>query len=125
MSKIKSKWTAQEKKLHNHLKGNKVKHKMHPNISGSPDILLTDSNTAIFINGCFWHKCPKCYKKPKSNKSYWMPKIEKNIRRDKKNYRSLKKLGYLIIKIWEHDVKKDLSKVISKLIKKPFKKLNR
>ncbi len=85
MSNIKSKWTDQEKKIHSYLKANKIKHKMHPKLSGSPDILLKDANTVVFLHGCFWHKCPKCYKEPKSNKKYWLPKIEKNVKRDRKN----------------------------------------
>lgn len=79
---------------------------MHPKLIGNPDILLIESNTAVFLHGCFWHKCPKCYKKPKRNMRYWLPKIENNIKRDKKNTLNLKKNGYKVIKIWEHDIKK-------------------
>ncbi len=117
MSRIRSKWTVQEKKIHNFLKGNKVKHKMHPKITGSPDILLTKSNTVVFLQGCFWHKCPKCYQKPKTNRKYWLPKIENNVKRDKKNTRQLKKEGFKILKIWEHEIKKDFDKCIDKIKK--------
>jgi DNA mismatch endonuclease (patch repair protein) len=117
MSNIRSKWTAQEKKIHNYLKGNKVKHEMHPNLSGSPDILLKDTNTAVFLHGCFWHKCSKCYKEPKSNKKYWLPKIEKNVKRDRKNTKILKSNGYLTIKIWEHQVKKNFNQIVKNIIK--------
>jgi len=117
MSRIRSKWTSQEVKIHNYLKGNKIKHKMYPNIKGSPDIILRDTKTAVFLHGCFWHKCPKCYKEPKSNKEYWLPKIEKNVKRDKKNKKLLKNQGFKVIIIWEHEVKKDLKKVLKKLIK--------
>jgi DNA mismatch endonuclease, patch repair protein len=116
MSKIRSKWTDQEKKIHNHLKSHKIKHNMHPNITGSPDILLRDIDTVLFLHGCFWHKCPKCYKEPKSNKEYWLPKIENNVKRDGKNVRLLRKQGFKVRKIWEHEVKKDLNKVVNKII---------
>ncbi len=122
MSRIRSKWTSQEKKIHNYLKGNKIKHKMHPNIKGSPDILLKDTKTVIFLHGCFWHKCPKCYKEPKSNKEYWLPKIEKNVKRDRKNKKLLKAQGFKVIIIWEHEIKKDLKKVLKNLIKYGTKK---
>ena len=112
MSKIRSKWTSQEKKIHNYLKGNKVKHKMHPKIDGSPDILLKDTKTVVLLHGCFWHKCPKCFKKPKTNKSYWLPKIERNIKRDRKNNKILKSQGFKVIKIWEHQVKKDWDRIL-------------
>lgn len=118
MSNIKSKWTEQEKKIHNHLKSHKIKHKMHPQIPGSPDILLKDTNTAVFLHGCFWHKCPRCYKEPKSNKEYWLPKIERNVKRDRKNARILKTEGYLTTKIWEHEIKKEFGRFFQKLIRK-------
>ena len=115
MSKIRSKWTAQEKKIHNFLKGNKIKHKMHPNLFGSPDILLTKTNTIIFLNGCFWHRCPKCFKKPKSNRSYWTKKIMNNVSRDKSVQSSLKKDGYKIRIIWEHDINNNIKTIVEKL----------
>lgn len=115
MSLIKSRWTKPEKAVHNYLKGMKIKHKMHPELKGSPDLILTESNTAIFIQGCFWHKCPKCYKEPKSRKSYWINKIKNNVSRDKRNERVLKSFGYKVLKVWEHDVNKEFNKVADKI----------
>ena len=116
MSKIRSKWTKQEIKVHNWLKGNKIKHKMHPKIEGNPDIIFEDRKTVVFIHGCFWHKCPKCFKKPKSNIEYWDQKIGKNVKRDKKNERTLRKNGWRIIKLWEHEIKKNFKNVMGRLI---------
>ena len=83
MSGIRSKWTKPEVFAHNVLKGNRVRHEMHPRIAGNPDILIRDTNTVIFIDGCFWHGCPRHYREPKTNRGYWLPKIEGNIRRDR------------------------------------------
>jgi len=105
MSRIKSKWTKPERLVHDWLKGHKIKHKMHPKIGGSPDILLTDLKTAVFINGCFWHRCPTCYRQPKSNREYWLPKIKRNVEKDNENIKKLKKLGYNVIVIWEHELR--------------------
>jgi len=115
MSHIRSKWTAQERKIHNFLKGYKIKHKMHPNIPGSPDILILESKTAIFLHGCFWHKCPKCFKEPATNRDYWLPKIERNVIRDKENASLLRKSGYKVLVIWEHDVKKNFHSILEKI----------
>jgi len=104
MSRIRSKWTIQEKKIHNYLKSRKIRHKMHPKIAGSPDIIIPERKIAIFLHGCFWHKCPKHYKEPKSNRKYWIPKIDKNVERDKRNIRTLKKNEWKVVKIWEHDI---------------------
>ena len=122
MSRIRSKWTAPEKKIHNFLKGWKIKHKMHPRINGSPDVILTKRKIAIFIHGCFWHQHPKCEYavRPKSNKKFWLPKLKKNIQRDKKNINFFKKRGYRIIILWECEVRKaeNWKKTKRNLIKK-------
>ncbi|MBU4245886.1 MAG: very short patch repair endonuclease [Nanoarchaeota archaeon] len=118
MSRIRSKWTSQEKKMHNYLKAKKIKHKMHPKIRGSPDSLIYETNTAVFLHGCFWHKCPKCYNEPKSHKDYWLPKIERTVKRDRENEKILKEQGFKVVKIWEHEIKKDAKSCISRLVKK-------
>lgn len=115
MSRIRSKWTLPERKIHNFLKGHKIKHEMHPDIEGSPDIILKKRKIAIFIHGCFWHKCPKCYREPKSNKKYWLPKIEKNVKRDRKNMANIKKLGFNPIKFWEHEIERNFENILKKI----------
>ena len=90
---------------------------MHPKINGKPDIFLSNTKTAVFLHGCFWHKCPKCYKKPKTNKKYWTAKIENNVKRDQKNSKSLKKLGFNVIHIWEHSVKDKFESVLKRILK--------
>ena len=121
MSRIRSKWTKQEIKVHNWLKGNKIRHRMHPKIEGSPDIILKDKKIAIFLHGCFWHKCQKCFKKPKTNKKYWLPKIERNVDRDNENKSILKSKGYKVIILWEHEIKKDFNLSIKNIWKKRIK----
>ena len=104
MSKIKGKNTKPELMLKEFLKGTYLRYQ--PNIYGKPDFGLKNRKIAIFVDGCFWHKCPKCYKAPSSNKKFWKKKIERNIRRDKKVNRILRKEGFKVIRIWEHDIKK-------------------
>tara|TARA_Y100000310_G_C20657854_1_gene802972 strand:+ start:1116 stop:1472 length:357 start_codon:yes stop_codon:yes gene_type:complete len=116
MSNIRSKWTNQEIKVHNFLKGNKIKHIMHPNLPGRPDIFLSESNSVIFLQGCFWHKCPKCYIEPKSNKKYWIPKINKNVKRDRNNARTLRLQGFKVLNIWEHEIRRNFSSAFEKII---------
>lgn len=116
MSKIKSKWTTQEKKVHNYLKGNAVKHKMHPKNVPGADLLLSKSNTAVLLNGCFWHGCKKHFRAPKSNVLFWDKKIKGNLRRDKEVKARLKKNGFRILVIWEHELKSDFKKAMVKLL---------
>lgn len=125
MRNIRSQWTSIERTIHNHLKGNKIKHIMHPNIVGSPDVVLKENNIALFINGCFWHKCPDCYKDPKSNKEYWLPKIDNNVKRDKRNINSLKKQGFNVKVYWEHDLKGiKKAKTINDIINLSYKRIH-
>ena len=88
---------------------------MHPKIPGSPDIIIPDKKIAIFLHGCFWHRCPKHYKEPKSNRKYWLPKIDKNAERDKKNIRLLKNSGWKVVRIWEHELKKNSEDALKKI----------
>ena len=84
MSKIRSRGTGQENEVHNWLKIKKIKHKMHPKLDGNPDLIIPEKKLAIFLHGCFWHKCPKHFKMPKQNRAYWQPKLEKNKIKKKK-----------------------------------------
>ena len=78
---------------------------------GKPDIVLPKYKTIVFVHGCFWHGHKHCEAStlPKSRQEYWYPKIEGNIKRDIKNKKALKELGWKIITIWECDIKKILS----------------
>lgn len=77
----------------------------HPKMKGNPDFIHRKRKIAIFVHGCFWHKCPRHYVEPASNKEYWLPKIERNVLRDKENKKILRKKGYNVITLWEHEIK--------------------
>lgn len=78
-----------------------------PNLPGKPDIVFAKRKIAIFVNGCFWHRCPYCVEKlPKTNVRFWRKKFERNKARDKSNLIKLKKLGWKTITIWECRVSK-------------------
>jgi DNA mismatch endonuclease (patch repair protein) len=71
------------------------------------DIAFPSRKIAIFVDGCFWHMCPKHGKLPKSNKRYWIPKLRGNVERDKKINAHLKKMGWTVIRVWEHEIKQE------------------
>src|SRR3989338_5206776 len=112
MSRIRGKWTKPEKDIHYHLKSMKVKHKMHPKIEGNPDVYLKGRNFVMFIDGCFWHGCPKHCHIPETRKSFWEAKIRRNKRRDRKHTRDLKRLGYYVIRLWECDTENITQKTL-------------
>jgi DNA mismatch endonuclease (patch repair protein) len=118
MSRIKSKGNAStEKRLRAGLVRAGVSGwVMHPtSVGGKPDFYFPSARLAVFVDGCFWHGCQKCYIRPKSNRKYWDGKLRSNLARDKKITRKLKSNGISVIRIWEHEVKLDLSRAIDKI----------
>lgn len=83
---------------------------------GKPDIVLKKYKTAIFLDSCFWHGCKKHCRIPRARKKYWTEKIERNKQRDKEVDRYYKKIGWKIIRVWEHETEHTDS-IICKIIK--------
>lgn len=79
------------------------------------DFLLTDSRTALFVDGCFWHGCPRHRVLSDSSTVFWFEKIAANKRRDRRNDRSLRAAGYHVIRIWEHEVLRSLNHLLARL----------
>lgn len=72
---------------------------------GHPDICYPGKKIAIFVNGCFWHRCPNCNPPmPKSNTSFWQGKFQKNVKRDKIKIDSLEKEGWRVFLFWECEI---------------------
>lgn len=106
MAAIKSKDTAVELALRKDLFSLGSRFKIHyKRLCGRPDIVFPEKKIAIFVDGCFWHGCPKHYRAPKTRKFYWLPKIKRNKERDKEANKKLKKEGYSVIRIWEHEIR--------------------
>jgi DNA mismatch endonuclease (patch repair protein) len=87
-------------------------------LPGRPDIVFPDRNLAVFIDGCFWHGCPKCYRRPHSRRKYWDNKVAKNKKRDKLQRIQLKKQGWKIFQIWEHEIALSTKHVCAAISKK-------
>lgn len=86
------------------------------NLVGKPDIAIKKYKIVIFIDSCFWHKCPEHFKSPKSNLEYWDPKIANNVERDKKVNLYYKTNNWHILRVWEHEIKKDYDNTIKKIV---------
>ncbi len=84
------------------------------NLPGKPDFVFLKEQVVVFVDGCFWHGCPKCYKRPKSNQDYWDRKNKANKRRDLRVGASLKEDGWTVLRIWEHQLK-DVASVRSEI----------
>lgn len=67
------------------------------------DIAFPRARLAIFVDGCFWHRCPEHYSLPRANGAWWREKLERNVSRDIETTERLKALGWSVIRIWEHE----------------------
>lgn len=68
-----------------------------------PDIVFTRRRTAVFVDGCFWHSCPRHGRNPTTNPGYWSPKLERNRDRDRRNTAALQAAGWTVVRVWEHE----------------------
>jgi DNA mismatch endonuclease (patch repair protein) len=74
-------------------------------LAGKPDFTFRRERLALFVDGCFWHGCPKHGTSPKSNKTYWRAKLARNKARDRQTGRVLRLRGWRVLRIWEHELK--------------------
>lgn len=120
MRKIKAKNTTPEIILRKALWNEGIRYrKENKGIIGNPDIVIKKYRLAIFIDGEFWHgfNWKEKKEKIKSNREYWIKKIEKNIARDKLNNQLLKEQNWIVLRFWEHEIKRDLKKCVEKVKK--------
>lgn len=119
MQKIKSTDTKPEVALRKLLWSRGVRYrKNNEGLLGKPDICILKQKIAIFIDGEFWHGFDWKNKKQKikTNREYWIPKIEKNIERDKKIKLILENEGWTVLRIWESEIKKNPAECLRKVL---------
>ena len=115
MSAIKSKNTKPEITLRKLLHSMGYRFRLHrKDLPGSPDIVLPKYKTVIFVHGCFWHRHENCKyaTTPKTRKEFWEKKFRENINRDNLNQANLALKGWILIIIWECQLKGDIKKLI-------------
>ena len=69
-----------------------------------PDFVFALEKVVIFVDGCFWHRCPRHHRCPVTNKSYWKEKIARNVERDRLVRVALRRSGWRVLQIWEHEL---------------------
>jgi DNA mismatch endonuclease (patch repair protein) len=73
-------------------------------VPGRPDFVFWRERVAVFVDGCFWHGCPRHCRVPEGRREYWEPKIRRNRRRDRAVARELRRRGWAVVRVWEHDL---------------------
>lgn len=116
MSRIKGKNTRPEQLVMKELKTNGLKFVTHVrDLPGRPDVVFPNKRLAIFIDGDFWHgwRFP-LWEHKLSDK--WREKIAATRRRDQRNFRKLRRNGWKVIRVWEHQIENDLSKCLDRIL---------
>ncbi len=76
-------------------------YRKHPQITGRPDFAWLGSKIAVFVDGCFWHRCPRCSQVPRTNAKYWLQKLNRNVERDREVGAVLRARGWIVMRFWE------------------------
>ncbi len=71
-----------------------------------PDFVFRRERVAVFVDGCFWHGCAEHYRRPKGNRKFWDAKITRNMERDAAVTKALRKAGWRVLHLWEHELAK-------------------
>ena len=117
MARVRRSGTACELALRSalHRAGYRYRIESGSRLPGTPDIVLRRFRLAIFVDGCFWHGCPQHGTVPKTNTHFWTAKILRNQSRDKQVDRSLKRDGWKVLRVWEHDVRNGKDRIIRRV----------
>lgn len=67
-----------------------------------PDIVFSAARVVVFVDGCYWHRCPTHATTPKANRGYWQAKFDRNVARDRRNDEALAAAGWTVVRVWEH-----------------------
>jgi DNA mismatch endonuclease (patch repair protein) len=74
-------------------------------LPGKPDFVFRRDRLVVFVDGCFWHGCKRHCRLPQNNRRYWQNKITRNASRDRKTIHCLQKIGWRVLRVWEHSLK--------------------
>lgn len=118
MSRIRGRDTSPEKTLRQALHAKGYRYRTHHRLPGRPDIVFVSAKLAVFVDGCFWHRCPLHSTSPKQHASFWRQKIDGNVARDKRVRRKLRLAGWSVMRIWEHQVDANPVRLVERISKR-------
>ena len=116
MSRIRSKDTQPEMRLRRAIHAEGLRYRIHTKLPGKPDITFGPARLAVFIDGCWWHACPEHFRMPESNVDFWREKFDRNVERDRRVANKLRRMGWGVLRFWEHEVNGDLDTVVRKVL---------
>ncbi len=117
MSRVTSKDSKAECSLRSAIHAEGLRFRLHRRIEGvTVDIVFVSARVAVFVDGCFWHGCPKHATYPKTNQGYWLPKLEENRDRDRRQSAKLRRAGWRVIRVWEHDCLPPTRRTVTRIV---------
>lgn len=84
-----------------------------PELRRTADMVFPRQRVAVFVDGCFWHKCPSHFVEPKTHRDFWLPKLKRNVERDAETDALLGAFGWQVMRYWEHDDPERVAQEIS------------
>ena len=115
MARVRSKDTAPELTLRRALWQCGLRYRLRPLLAGTPDLCFITARVAVFVDGCFWHGCPQHYSAPVRNAEFWSRKVARNVERDRRTQSALEADGWTVLRIWEHEVTRELPTVVARI----------
>ena len=117
MKRVKNKDSKAELALRSALHTEGLRFRLHRRVEGiTVDIVFPGPKVAVFVDGCFWHGCPKHATYPKTNQNYWLPKLAENKERDERQTKCLQESGWKVIRVWEHDCSPPADRVVVRIM---------
>lgn len=80
----------------------RVQYRPLPGVRATADVVFTRARVAVFVDGCFWHRCPDHGTDPRTNAGWWAAKLDTNVNRDRRTNELLQSQGWTVVRIWEH-----------------------
>ena len=119
MSLVRNRDTAAELAIRHELHRRGLRYRVSypiPGLGTRPDIVFTRARVAVFVDGCFWHRCPEHATFPATNAKWWAEKLEMNVHRDRATNERLIGKGWVVVRIWEHEHPIDASQHIEETV---------
>ncbi len=116
MSQIRSQDTKAELVLRKAAFALGLRYRLRSTLPGRPDLVFPGARLVVFVDGCFWHRCPEHAIAPVTNATFWASKIDRNVQRDREVTEVLEAAGWMVLRFWEHELKSDPGEVARRLL---------
>ncbi len=87
-----------------------------PNMRCKSDVVFRRQKLCVFVDGCFWHRCPLHFVLPKTNSAWWNEKVQATVERDLRQMRALRARGWQVVRVWEHEVSGGIHRIVARVL---------